>query len=265
MKIKIVLFFFALIVIFSCDKENSVVEDTTIVVKQDSVEKVDSLVKDTIVVVKQDTINIQDYNLDARELYYREVYNDSTHFNYNNYLLDTTEINKIFKLIDAIFKLKIPERDSVFIKHKIHSRFCVSYQTLNLKVKTNLPEIQNLVNNVIPTGNENLDYLLKKYNFDSVRTIFNYPEFPWLTIYTPSVYNMLPIQKEFRKLPFVAYAEMNMWCFDGNNITLKRDKESATITFSIGSGDCPAGCIHHKYWEFRVKSDIAEFIRTYER
>jgi hypothetical protein len=47
-------------------------------------------------------------------------------------------------------------------------------------------------------------------------------------------------------------------------ITLSRDGDSATITFSIGRGDCPAGCIYHKYWEFRVLNDYAEFVKTFE-
>lgn len=76
---------------------------------------------------------------------------------------------------------------------------------------------------------------------------------------------MIPVEKDFNNLPSILIAEFNKGCIgDGNNITLERkDDDSAIITFSIGSGDCPAGCIYHKYWEFEVVNGIAKFIKPY--
>ena len=75
---------------------------------------------------------------------------------------------------------------------------------------------------------------------------------------------MIPVENEFADVESIVVAEFNKGCIgDGNTITLTRNEDSAIITFSIGSGDCPAGCIYHKYWEFKVSNGVATFVRTY--
>ncbi len=211
-----------------------------------------------------DTFIINNYKQDATFLYFYEIISDSSHINFYNPNLDTLEINKILKIIHAVYDLHSPESNTVFKHPGIHGRYCYSFSSIDLKVKTGLPEIQNLANGVIPTGNTNLDNILIKYQFDSVETSHNYPGYLRLTIYTDNKYNLIPIEKEFGNLPQVILAEFNKACIgDGANIELSRDNGSAIITFSTGSGDCQAGCIYHKYWEFKVVNDKAEFIRTY--
>ncbi|NME72982.1 hypothetical protein [Flammeovirga aprica] len=50
---------------------------------------------------------------------------------------------------------------------------------------------------------------------------------------------------------------------DGSAINLERTGNSGTITFSIGSWDCPSGCLYHRYWVFKVEGGKAEFIEAY--
>lgn len=132
-------------------------------------------------------------------------------------------------------------------------------------MQTDQPGIINLSNGIFPTGDLDLDTLLNTYHFDSVKTYYSYPNFPWLTIFTKEEYNLIPVENEFEAIESVFIAEFSKVCIgDGNTITLIRNNSSATITFSIGSGDCPAGCIYHKYWEFKVMNGKATFIQTYE-
>jgi len=214
--------------------------------------------------IKLDTFIVNNYSKDAKSLYLKEIISDSSHANFNEPILDTTEITNILKIIQAVYNSKSLQRDTIFNVYKIHGYYCYSFKSITLKVKPDLPEIKNLAIGIIPTGNTDLDNILTKFRFDSVKTSYSYPSFPWLTIYTNNEYNMIPLEKEFSKLPQVDFAEFNKGCVgDGNNISLIRKNNSATITFSIGSGDCPAGCIYHKYWEFKVANGIAEFVRTY--
>ncbi|WP_372647852.1 hypothetical protein [Draconibacterium sp.] len=214
--------------------------------------------------IELDTYVIENYLYDAKQLYFHEVYQDSTHFNYNDPILDDKEIDKVLKIIQAVYDSHSPERDTVFDVYQIHGYYCYSFNSISLKVKTELSEIQNLSNKIIPTGETSLDNILSTYNFDSVRTAYSYPRFPWLTVYTDDEYNMITVEKEFNYIESVLTAEFNHGCIgDGNTITLTRNNESATIIFSIGSGDCPAGCIYHRYWEFKVSNGIARFIKAY--
>lgn len=214
--------------------------------------------------IELETYIIENYSYDAKQLYFNEIFQDSTHANFNDPVLDSDEINNILKVIQAVYNSISLERDTVFDIYQIHGYYCYSFNSIMLRVKTELLEIQNLSNGIFQTGESSLDNLLSTYSFDSVKTSYSYPNFPWLTIYTKNEYNMIPIEKEFTDIKSIEIADFSKGCIgDGNNIALTRDNTSAIITFSIGSGDCPAGCIYHKYWEFEVKEGKAVFIRTY--
>ena len=206
----------------------------------------------------------ENYYADAKQLYFDEIIKNNNHPNYNNPELDKKEIEKILEIIQAVYNSHSLERDTVFNIYKIHGYYCYSFNSVSLKVNTGLPSIQNLSQGIIPTGDKELDRVLAAYAFDSVRTFYSYPSFPWLTVFTKKEYNMIPVEEEFSKLESVQIAEFNKGCVgDGNSIQLIREKDSATIIFSIGSGDCPSGCIYRRYWEFNVSSGVAKFIKAY--
>lgn len=215
-------------------------------------------------------INVGDYVMtnyygDAQQLYFHEVFNNSNHPNYNDPVLDETEVEKILKLIQAVYESNSLERDTVFNYYQIHGYYCYAFNSTFLRVDTQRPEIQKLANGEFITGEPSLDEILSTYQFDSVKLSYSYPSFPWLTVFTKQEYNMLPISKEFQALESVEIAEFNHGCVGGgNSISLTRSDDRAFLTFSIGSGDCPAGCIYHKYWEFIVSNGVASFVRSYE-
>jgi len=207
---------------------------------------------------------IENYSNDAKQLYFHEVFQDSDHPNYNDPMLDENEVYEILKILQAVYNLDSPESDLVFEEYQIHGYYCYGLNTINLKVDTRSEEIINLVEGITPTRNPNLDNLLNIYSFDSVRTSYSYPRFPWLTIYTKNEFNMIPIEQELMNVESVEVAEFNKGCIgDGSTIELIRSETFVTVTFSIGSGGCPAGCINREHWEFKVSNGIAEFIRTY--
>lgn len=214
-----------------------------------------------------DPFIVENYTNDVKLLYFDEVFSDSTHINFSNPVLDTTQYTQILKIIQAVYNLDSPERDLVFLTHNIHARYCYSFNSFYMKVNPEASEIQNLVNGIIPTGNEMLDNLLTVYQIDSVRTSYSYPTFPWFSLFSSEEYNMIPIAKQFEETEPVLLAEINYGCAgDGNTILLNRKNDKqATITFSVGSGDCPSGCINRKSWEFEVINNRALFTRYYQR
>lgn len=216
--------------------------------------------------VKLDTFIINNYYIDAKNLYSYEIFHDSTHFNRYNPIPDTSEITKILKIIQTVYDIDSPVTDTIFNFYKIHTRFCFSYNSIYLMVQTDQPEIINLSHGIIPTGNEQLDELLEMYKFDSVRTSYGYPDFPWLTIFSKNEYNLIPIVPKFDKIPSIILTDWERgYCIgEGNTIALQRFQDYAEIIFSIGFGDCPAGCIYHKYWEFHVAESKAIYIGSYE-
>ena len=202
---------------------------------------------------------------DTVELYIREILGNPKHFNYNDPKLDEKELNKILSVFQAVYNLEIPETDTVFNFYNIHALKCNCTKSIVMHVNAEAPEIIKLANGEIPTGNQKLDYLLEIYEFDSVRTSYGYPQFSWISVNTEKTYNLLPIIKEFEKIPSIVLAENNGGCFDGNNVKLEREKDKTTIDFSIGRGDCPAGCIYRKHWVFAVENGLARLVKVYDR
>jgi hypothetical protein len=216
--------------------------------------------------VKLDPFIINNYYNDAKLLYAYEIYQDSSHFNRNITIIDTSEITKVLKIIQTIYDIKSPITNTIFNNYKIHAKICISFNSIYLKVKTDQSEIRNLSSGVIPTGNQELDLLLSAYNFNSVKKSYSYPNVPWLTIYSTNEYNLIPIVQKFRQISSIILTDMEkgLCVGDGNTISMTRYKDYAQVVFSIGDGDCPAGCIYHKYWEFHVKENSAKFIKSYE-
>ena len=251
MKLKLLLFSLLTFLFYSCEKD------------QPADYYHDSIMLDS---VKLDPFISTNYYHDAKLLYCNEIYQDSTHFNRNNPILDTAEITKILKIIQTVYSINSPESEIVFKTYKIHARLCYTLNSIYLKVQTDRPEIINLSKGNIPTGNQQLDNLLMTYQFDSVQTFVSYPGFNWLTIYSRNEYNLIPIVNKFSLISSIIDTDWEKgYCIgDGNTITMIRSKNSAQVIFSIGDGDCPSGCIYHKYWEFQVSNNKAKFIKSYE-
>jgi len=211
--------------------------------------------------VKLDPFIVTNYYKDAKLLYVNEIFQDSSHFNRNNPVLDTSEITQVLKIIQTVYDLNSLESKDIFDVHKIHPRICINLNYIWLEVQTTAPEIINLSKGIIPTGNPNLDKLLSTYEFKSVKPLLIINS---LLIYFEKEYNLIPIANEFLKIPSIISNIWDSCAGDGNDIKLTRYQESAKIIFSIGEGDCPVGCLYHKYWEFQVANNKAIFLRSYE-
>lgn len=109
---------------------------------------------------------LNNYINDAKHLYFNEIFNDDHHFNRNNPILDTNEIIQVLRIIQAVYNTDVPQRDTVFNIYKIHNMNWQSLNSINLIVQPGIPEINNLINGISPTGNKSLDKLLNTYHFD---------------------------------------------------------------------------------------------------
>lgn len=205
------------------------------------------------------------YSHDAEQLYLHDINTNTNQPNAETIDIDEDEINRILGLIDCVYKLEGEERDSVFDVHDIHTYYCYSTNTILLKVNTDDDAIKKLVNKEFATGDSQLDAMLTKYSIDSVELAYSYPSFPWLSVTsTNGRFNLRPTVEEFNSLENVIISEYNKLCAgDGNNITWMKDGNADILTFSIGWGDCPSGCINHRYWEFKIEDQKAEFVKAY--
>ena len=169
----------------------------------------------------------ENYTMDAKILHMHELANKRSGTSFSDPVLDSTEIKNILNIIQAVYSLDSKETDSIFHFYQIHTSYPYSFQSLSLRIDPQADGMDQLAMGIIPTGNTLLDNTLNKFEFDSVYA-YNYPAFPWVTIYTDLEYNLLPVKNKLENIDGireVAFGKSSTG--DLTNIELYRDDNYA--------------------------------------
>lgn len=240
-------FIFILLVFVACTKQEATPET-----KQETLSDTERGLADDCREVTSDFIK-ENYLKDAKILYNREIASNPNHPNYNTPEFDKREIDKILGIIQEVYNLTTAERNLVFEQHKIHALPNHSFKSVIIKASQSALEIENLIKGTIPTGNAALDEVLIKYGFNDVKVLSTNPSSHTIVLQSSEEYNLIPIINKLKGTASITYAEVDGFAGDGNNIKLSQgDNDTLTIEFSIGWGDCTAGCINRKNWKFEV-------------
>jgi hypothetical protein len=240
-------FIFILLFFAACTKQ-----EATPNTQQESLSDAKRLLADNCRGAISDFIK-ENYLKDAKILYNREIAANPDHSNYNNPEFDKRGIDKILGVIQEVYTLTTAERNLVFEQHKIHALPDHSFKSVIIQATQNAPEIENLIKGTIPTGNAELDEVLTKYGFNNVDVLSTNSSSYTIVLKSSQEYNLIPIINKLKNIASITNAEANGFVGDGNDIKLsKGNNDTLTIEFSIGWGDCAAGCINHESWKFEV-------------
>lgn len=143
-------------------------------------------------------------------------------------------------------------RDSVVSMYEIHAFPYPELHSLIVAVDTTEEWVRSWKEGRRFTGNATIDDLMEKYRLDLDR-YYTWPSSHDLAVLeTPDPVNILALAPLFEPVSGVIYAEPNGMCCDGNDITAGIGNEHVSYEFSLGWGDCPAGCIARHIWKFSV-------------
>lgn len=111
------------------------------------------------------------------------------------------------------------------------------------------------------TGNPSIDRLLNRYEF----VLKSYSDISHHALLSSSRrFNVYSVGQQFKQVTGVSYAEPNGRVGHGDNITGEADMVGVHLTYSVGYGDCPAGCISRHSWDVSVDySGNVMFLRSY--
>lgn len=166
-------------------------------------------------------------------------------------------------LIHIYHAEKIPERDSVVSLYKIHMYSTISLHSLLVDVDSSKEWTRAWRNGRRLTGNAQVDELMERYSLE-LDGYYSWPDLQLAVLRSQKPLNILALGRSFGKVSGVIYAEPNGVMGDGNNITASIQPEFLRCVFSVGYGDCPAGCIARRFWEFQVGYDgKVTFVRSY--
>jgi hypothetical protein len=116
------------------------------------------------------------------------------------------------------------------------------------------------------TGDPVIDSVLSKYKFAlsdyfDFGDVFNYH---CADLITPDHYNLGPIIKSIEKIPGVYYVLAGGYIGEYDDMSDSIYNDHIQFTYKHGWGDCPAGCIYHRYWKFNVYFNCdVEFAGSY--
>lgn len=144
-----------------------------------------------------------------------------------------------------------PERDTVMECLDIHTFSHISPYWITVAASPQNAWVQNLMNNIIPTGDAQIDALLAKYKLKR-KSHFLVSGQVIFTLQSEDYLQIGPLAALFIAIPTVNFAEAQGLIGDGNNIEFERVAGQSRLIFSAAWGDCPAGCISRRKWTFSV-------------
>lgn len=200
---------------------------------------------------------VKKYKDDADKLAVVRVYNTNSTYK------DSVQINKPIRnnylnaLIAVYNATVLPARDTVVNILKIHKIFNPVLNSLIVEADSNLIWMKNIRNNIFPSGNSSIDYLMNTYYLQKLSySAWSLPNH-MLVLKTDTNCNMDALANKFQAIPSVYLAETNSLFGDGNDITDSIGLNYTSIIYSYGWGDCLAGCIYRRYWHFKVYNDCS--------
>lgn len=149
----------------------------------------------------------------------------------------------------------LPARDSVVEVYAIHTFPGPTLDEVTLiGLDTSCAWAARLAAEIVPTGHPVVDSLMQAYAL-SVRQVFGIGASRYVLLRSSLPLQIAELARRFNGIECLTGAEPNGVTGDGNDIRAEAEGEAWKITFSLGWGDCPAGCISRHVWTFRVRPD----------
>lgn len=165
-------------------------------------------------------------------------------------------------LVDSVFDAlalvhnatQFAARDDVVERHRIHTFPQPEVFELLVGVKPFKAWVGAWQAGRTLTGNGDVDALLETYDL-SLATYYEWSFGHAALLRAAAPLNIAALGKRFEGIDGVTYAEPNGWGGDGNDIRARSVMGMWELEYSLGWGDCPAGCTARHYWTFMVRPD----------
>lgn len=160
----------------------------------------------------------------------------------------------------AVFNAKsLPAVDTITKMYFVHSFKTPYLNEFSIGADSSLSWMKNFRKGITPTGNHSIDSLVGKYNlklskYEDMSSLLHYDR---VRLTCDSNYNTKALTKNFSLIPGVKAAQVFNSVGDGDDITDTIYADHIELIYSIGWGDCPAGCIFRRYWKFNVYWDCS--------
>jgi hypothetical protein len=160
-------------------------------------------------------------------------------------------VTSLFNALTAVHATSHPVRDTIIEVHRIRAFPNPAVYEFMVNVDPAAAWTHAWRQKQALTGNATVDEMVAKYGI-TVREYYHWSFGEVALLRTARPLNMKALSARFAALPGVIWAEPNGYMGDGNDIRASAASGGWRLDYSIGFGDCPAGCINRFTWSFSV-------------
>lgn len=201
------------------------------------------------------------YTADAKRLALRLLFETNNPYKDSVVIPDYYYLD-ILQSLWAVHNLtSSPERNYIIDTLKIHTYPDLELYNLVVVVNKNTPWV-NLLRNNLPTGNDQIDELLCKYDLKIKSAEEILTSSIIFEIKAKNAINIKALIKLFKNIDGVFYAQENsFYLWNWNDVQMIKTDSYLDLIYSYNFGDCPVGCTCHHYWTYRIfNKDSVEFL-----
>ena len=199
------------------------------------------------------------YREDAARLALRYLYAQDEEAADEQVELPEPLVTSLYNALARVYEARdLPERDSVVTLYEIHTFPNPAMRSLIVAVDSTAGWVEAWRRGQRLTGQRRIDALVERYDL-RLEAFYRWSWSHTAVLGTAEPLNLRALARLFDPVPGVAYAEPNGYIGGGNDITAEAGGVGGEafweIGYSVGYGDCPAGCIARRAWTFRVYAD----------
>lgn len=166
------------------------------------------------------------------------------------------EVEPFHRALLWIFLFQHPARDSVVELREIHTFPRPRVQELAVGVESDARWPDAWREGTLFTGNKAVDRLIRRFDlaliaYRDLRTM----SFDIAVLRTAEPLDIAALGTRFEGIEGIHSAGPNTVAGDANDIRAVVEDSAIRLEYSVGFGDCPAGCIGRHIWSFRVHED----------
>ena len=164
-----------------------------------------------------------------------------------------TLVSTFYNALTRVHAMNHPARDSVVDLYRIHTFPAPATHELIVGVDPSQEWVKRWQQGNRLTGNRAIDALMEEFNLQLQQY------YPWssghaVVLRSAEPLNIFALARRFSDVGGVRYAESNGVGGDGDDIRATVVSSGIRLDYSVGFGDCPAGCIDRHTWSFLVDS-----------
>jgi hypothetical protein len=148
-------------------------------------------------------------------------------------------------------------RDSVADMFRIHAFPSLSTHELLVEVDIRADWTAPWLVGEPLTGLAEIDSLVNRYELRITKVFSPAPIHTYVVLFSKRPLDMRTLGKRFLSIAGIEAADANQFVGAGNDIEGTIEPGILRLAYSVGFGDCPAGCINRHYWFFEITEDGA--------